>query len=333
MGIKKLLKFLNNYDNIVNNKNISDYKGTKIAIDISLLIYQIIIGVRNSGSDIINNKGDSVTHILGLFNKVIFLLKNNIIPVFIFDGKPSKLKSRTLYERKKNKKLYITKLNETNTEEERIKYLKKIVSVGKKELDECRELLELMGIPYINAPEEADSQCAYLAKKGFVDAVYSDDMDILTFGSPIIIKNLISLKNKPIELNLNNILEKLNLSYDEFIDFCILLGCDYSNGISNINYNIIYEYYMRNKNIENTLTSLRKDNFNVPLLLNYEEIKKYYKEGPYIEINNLEIKPMNYELLINTLVNKYGLLKFKIINKLNQLSFLGTHKFNVSLKV
>jgi flap endonuclease-1 len=329
MGIKKLLKFLNNYDNIVNCKNISDYKGTKIAIDISLLIYQIIIGVRNTGTDIINNKGNRVTHILGLFNKIIFLLKNSIIPVFIFDGKPSKLKNQTLYQRRKTKQTYITKLNETTNEKEKIKYLKKTVSIGKKELDECRELLELMGIPYINAPEEADSQCAYLAKNGFVDAVYSDDMDILTFGSPIIIKNLISLKNKPIELNLNNILEKLNLSYDEFIDFCILLGCDYSNGISNINYNIIYEYYMRNKNIEDTLKSLKANNFNVPVQLDYQEIKKYYKEGPYIEITNLEMKPINNELLINILVNKYGLLKFKIINKLNQLSVLETHKFNI----
>ena len=329
MGIKKLLKFLNNYDNIVNCKNISDYRGTKIAIDISLLIYQIIIGVRNTGTDIINNKGDKVTHILGLFNKIIFLLKNSIIPVFIFDGKPSKLKNQTLYQRRKLKQSYIIKLNETTNEKEKIKYLKKTVSIGKKELDECRELLELMGIPYINAPEEADSQCAYLAKNGFVDAVYSDDMDILTFGSPIIIKNLISLKNKPIELNLNNILEKLNLTYDEFIDFCILLGCDYSNGISNINYNIIYEYYMRNKNIEDTLKSLKANNFNVPIQLDYQEIKKYYKEGPYIEITNLEMKPINNELLINILVNKYGLLKFKIINKLNQLSVLETHKFNV----
>jgi flap endonuclease-1 len=324
MGIKKLLKFLNNYDNLTNYKNISDYKGHKIAIDISLLIYQIIIGSRNSGSDIINNKGESVTHILGLFNKIIFLLKNDIIPVFIFDGKPSKLKNQTLHDRKKTKLMYVHKLKEVTNEIDRIKYLKKTVYIGKKELNECRELLDMMGIPYINAPEEADSQCAYLAKEGFVDAVYSDDMDILTFGSPIIIKNLISLKNKPIELNLNSILEKLNLSYDEFIDFCILLGCDYSNGISNINYNVIYEYYLRNRNIESTLKNLKEDNFNVPLLLNYKEIKKYYKEGPYIEITNLEIKPLNYELLINTLVNKYGLLKFKIINKLNQLSVRNT---------
>jgi flap endonuclease-1 len=64
---------------------------------------------------------------------------------------------------------------------------------------------------------------------GYVDGVYTDDMDILTFGSPKIIKNLISLKNKPQEINLNTILDKLNLSYNEFIDFCILLGCDYSN--------------------------------------------------------------------------------------------------------
>jgi flap endonuclease-1 len=321
MGIKKLLKFLNSYDNIINNKDISDYRDKKIAIDISLLIYQIIIGIKNTGSDITNNKGESVTHILGLFNKIIYLLKNHIIPIFIFDGKPSYLKNQTLYERKKLKKLYINKLKETTNENQKIKYLKKTVTVTKKELDECKELLELMGIPYINAPEEADSQCAYMAKEGLVDAVYTDDMDILTFGSPIIIKNLISLKNKPIEINLNNILQKLNLSYDEFIDFCILLGCDYSNGISNIDQKIIYEYYLRNKNIQNTLINLKENNFNVPILLNYEEIKNYYKKAPFIEIEKikLKIKPIQYDLLINILVHKYGLLKVKIINKLNLL--------------
>ena len=30
-----------------------------------------------------------------------------------------------------------------------------------------------MGVPYVNAPEEADSQCAWLAKNGYVDAVFN----------------------------------------------------------------------------------------------------------------------------------------------------------------
>ena len=94
-------------------------------------------------------------------------------------------------------------------------------------MEQCRELLDFMGIPYVQAPEEADSQCAYLNKKGLVDAVLTEDMDILTFGAPKIVRNLSSFHKNPIEIELNNILKSLNLNQDEFIELCILLGRDY----------------------------------------------------------------------------------------------------------
>ena len=48
---------------------------------------------------------------------------------------------------------------------EKIKYFKRSVVISKKQLEECQYLLKLLGIPVINAPEEADSQCAYLVKE------------------------------------------------------------------------------------------------------------------------------------------------------------------------
>jgi len=321
MGVKKLLTFLNNYKNLITEKNLSDYKGYTIAIDISLLIYKLVIGFRNTGTDVINAKGERITHMIGLFNKIILLLTNDIVPVFVFDGKPSELKYKTINDRKQIKLFYNEKLKVANNEEDKIKYFKKTTTVTKKELDECKELIELMGIPYIIAPEEADSQCAYLAKVGLVNAVYTDDMDVLTFGSPVIIKNLISIKNKPIEINLNNILNEIKLNYDQFIDFCILLGCDYSNGISNINYNIIYTYYLRNKNIIDTLHELKNNNYNVPNILDIDNIKEYYKNAPYTYItsNELKIKSFDKNKIVDLLVNKHGLIKFKVINKLNKI--------------
>ena len=324
MGVKKLLKFLTDYSGIVRDTKIYDYTGKKIAIDISLLLYQIVIGFKNTGNNMTNKNGKDISHILGLFNKIIILLTYNIIPIFIFDGKPSKLKADVLLARKKIRENAINKImdsSESLSEEEKIKHMKKSVFISKHEMNDCRELLTLMGIPFINAPEEADSQCAYLARMGFVDGVYTDDMDILTFGSPKIIKNLISLKKTPQEINLNIILEKLNLSYNEFIDFCILLGCDYSNGISNINYQIIFKYYSEHKNIDLTLTNLKKNNYNVPDKLEYEHIKQYYLNAPYLEINEdtLKLKMIQYDELINLLINKYGLIKYKIINKLKKI--------------
>ena len=89
MGIKNMLKFLNtNYPNTIKKIETMDFEKKKIAIDISIMLYQVIINIRNSGADMVNNQGEITSHILGLFNKTINLLKMNIIPVYVFDGKP-----------------------------------------------------------------------------------------------------------------------------------------------------------------------------------------------------------------------------------------------------
>ena len=76
MGVKCLLKFINEIPELIQNVDNSKYKFKRIAVDISILIYKIIITVRNSGADYINQKGEITTHILGLFNKTIELLND-----------------------------------------------------------------------------------------------------------------------------------------------------------------------------------------------------------------------------------------------------------------
>ena len=286
----------------------------KIAIDISILLYQFVISVRNTGSDLTNKKGELTSHILGLFNKTIRLLENNIIPVFVFDGKPPDLKKKVLDVRRSIRKKAEEKMAMAVTEEEKIKYFKRSVSISKKELDECRELLDCMGVPYVNAPEEADSQCAWLADQNLVDAVLTEDMDILTFGSPKIIKNLTSQKKKPIVISLNKIKEKFGWNHNNFIEICVLLGCDYSDHITDINFLKLFHEYQKSKNIYKVLNNLNKK----------IEVKNsiLYFKNPIIDkdVKNLNLKEIKYEKLENLLVNKYGLIKYKIKKKINILN-------------
>ena len=82
MGIKNLLKFLNNnYPELIKKINIDNFQGKRIAIDISILLYQVIIAIRNSGADMINKNGDITSHILGLFNKTIILLNADLLTI------------------------------------------------------------------------------------------------------------------------------------------------------------------------------------------------------------------------------------------------------------
>jgi flap endonuclease-1 len=321
MGIKYMLKFLNNFDDIVKEIDHDNFNHERVAIDISIILYQVIISIRNTGADLTNQQGDITSHILGLFNHTINLLKKNIIPIYVFDGKPPEFKNKVLEQRKNIKKKAYEKLEEATTSEEKIKYLKKTVSISKKQSQECKELLTLMGIPYVEAPEEADSQCAYLVKSGLADSVMTEDMDILTFGSKKIYRNLSSYKKKTLEIKLENILKKIDLTYEQFIDLCILFGCDYSDKIKNVNPDTIYQYYYKFKNIENTLNELKLDGYLLPEFSNYKKIKEYFNSCPHKDIQHdmVILKQPQLSKLENIMINKYGLIKSKIMPKIMYL--------------
>jgi flap endonuclease-1 len=306
MGIKNLLKFLSDYPEIIKENVSNNFYGKKIAIDISILIYQVVIAIRNSGSDLTNNKGEITSHILGLFNKTLSFLEKGIIPIYVFDGRPPQLKQKTLNIRKQVRKKALQRLSEANNQEDKIKYLKRSVCISKEQINQCRELLTLMGIPYINAPEEADSELSYLCKENLVYAVLTEDMDILTFGSPKIIRNLTSNKKIPLEIDLENVLKQLNFSYEEFIELCILFGCDYCPNITDVNFNVIFEIYNKHKNIENTLIELKSKGYIIPEKFDYYDAKQYFISSPHNLVKEEQIKlikPDNQKI-IELLVNK-----------------------------
>ena len=313
MGIKNLLKFLNNFPELIVDQNVNDLSGKKIAIDISILLYQVVISVRNSGADLTNKKGEITSHLLGIFNKTCKLLSKKIIPVYVFDGKPPEIKRKVLNMRKNIRMKAYEKMLLATTLEEKIKYFKRSVTITKKQLDDCRLLLTFMGVPFIDAPEEADSQCAWLAKNGLVDAVLTEDMDILTFGSPCIIRNLTSFKNSPLQINLNMIKEKFDWSHENFVHFCILLGCDYCDGLNDINYMTIFNTFQKTKDIDKTLESFNRK-------INYKIALSYFNK-PLIDdsVKELKLKKPNIDLLNNLLVNISGLIKYRIQKKLNYL--------------
>lgn len=321
MGIKNLLKFLSYQNNIIKDININEYQGKKVAIDISILIYQVVISIRNSGADLTNNKGEMTSHLLGLFNKTINLIDMDIIPIFVFDGKPPLLKRNILDTRRKIKNKALLKLEYAKTEEDKIRCFKKCVYISQYQMNQCRELLTLMGIPFINAPEEADSELSYLCKNNLVYAVLTEDMDILTFGSTKIIRNLLSNKKQTIEINLNDILNNLQLNHEQFIELCILFGCDYCIHINNIQSTKIYEIYIKHKNIEDTLKEFKLLGYNIPNDYEYITAKEYFKSSVHSNVNNddLKLKKPDIDELLNFLVNKHGFIKFKIINKINKL--------------
>lgn len=180
-------------------------------------IYSFLIAVRSDGQQLMNESGETTSHLMGMFYRTLRIVDNGIKPLYVFDGAPPKLKSGELakrYQRKQEATEGLEEAKETGTAEDVEKFSRRTVRVTREHNAECQRLLKLMGIPYLIAPTEAEAQCAVLARAGKVYAAASEDMDTLCFDAPILLRHLTfsEQRKEPIqEVHLNKVLEGLNM--------------------------------------------------------------------------------------------------------------------------
>ncbi|KAH9480343.1 Elongation of fatty acids protein 2 [Psilocybe cubensis] len=242
MGIKGLTALLSQHaPNAIKEHEIKTLFGRKVAIDASMSIYQFLIAVRQRDGEMLqNDAGETTSHLMGFFYRTIRIVENGIKPAYVFDGKPPEMKKGVLSQRfakREEAKAEGEEAKETGTAEDLDRFSRRTVKVTREHNEECRRLLKLMGIPVVIAPSEAEAQCAELARGGKVYAAGSEDMDTLTFNAPILLRHLTfsEAKKQPIsEINLQAALDGLEMNMDQFIDLCILLGCDYLEPIKGI---------------------------------------------------------------------------------------------------
>ncbi|KAL8840588.1 MAG: hypothetical protein Q9170_001274 [Blastenia crenularia] len=244
MGIKQLAQIIHeNAPDAIKAGEIKNHFGRKVAIffqDASMSLYSFLVAVRSDGQQLMNESGETTSHLMGMFYRTLRIVDNGIKPLYVFDGAPPKLKSGELakrFARKAEAKEQHEEAKETGTAEEVEKFSRRTVKVTREHNDEAKKLLTLMGVPYIVAPTEAEAQCAVLARAGKVYAAASEDMDTLCFDAPILLRHLTfsEIRKEPIlEIQLDKVLEGLAMDRKQFIDLCILLGCDYVDPIPKV---------------------------------------------------------------------------------------------------
>jgi 5'-3' exonuclease len=180
-------------------------------------LYSFLVAVRSEGQQLTSETGETTSHLMGMFYRTLRIADNGIKPVYVFDGAPPKLKSGELakrFQRKSEAQEGLSEAKETGTAEEVEKFSRRTVRVTREHNAEAQKLLKLMGVPYIIAPTEAEAQCAVLAKAGKVFAAASEDMDTLTFASPVLLRHLTfsEQRKEPIqEIHLDKVLEGLEM--------------------------------------------------------------------------------------------------------------------------
>lgn len=269
----------------IRQQELKSYFGRKIAIDASMCLYQFLVAVRSDGQNLSNDGGEVTSHLSGMFYRTLRLLDNGLKPIYVFDGKPPEMKGGELEKRKVRRDEAEAQLKTAEEEGDKElidKWQRRTVKATSQQNEEVKRLLRLMGVPYVEAPCEAEAMCAKLCKDGLVYATSTEDMDALTFGTPRLVRNLTMAesRNLPIfEIDLEKVLEELDLDMNQFIDLCILLGCDYTGTIPRVGPHTAFELIQKYKSIEAALESIDRTKHPV----NLDEFR--YKESALLFTN------------------------------------------------
>lgn len=223
---------------------LSDISGWKLAVDAYNTLYQFLAIIRGpSGEHLKDSKGRVTSHISGLFYRNVNLMELGMKLVYVFDGKPPDLKmeeiERRSAQRREAKDQYLRALQTGDVVRAR-KYAEASTVLRRDMVADAKELLDAMGIPWVDAPSEGEAQASVMAAEGTVNAVASQDHDSLVFGAPILVRNVtISGKRRlpskgiminvvPERISLPAVLSSTGLSREQLVDFAILLGTDFN---------------------------------------------------------------------------------------------------------
>jgi flap endonuclease-1 len=319
-----------------------ELSGQKIAIDAFNSIYAFlsIIRDRMTGEPLKDSSGNITSHLSGLLYRNTNLIENGIKPIWVFDGEPPRFKKKTIEARQAAKEEARKMWQEAlERGEEAIKYAQATSQFTDKMIKDSKQLLDVMGIPWIQAPSEGEATCSHLCKKNVVYAAGSQDSDALLFGSPRLIRNLsISGRRKlpkreeyteikPELIELKEILSTLGLTREQLIIVGILVGTDYNPGIEKVGPKTALKLVNENKTLEKILEKVewKAD-------VDAEEIYNFFLNPPVAEKYEIEWKQPDAQRIIEFMVEQHDFSIDRMEKAIEKLQKSFTEGRQASLK-
>jgi hypothetical protein len=230
----------------------SDLYGKTIVIDISIYLYKYLMS---------NALIENMYLMISLFERY------EIIPIFIFDGKPPQEKKEMLEQRYKDKikaekqckELYeqmegICDESERAALQESMDALKKkCIFLKKIDINKVKELIESYGYSYYVANGEADELCAQFVRTKRAWACMSEDMDMFVYGISRVLRNFNIIENSIVLYDTRLILKSIGITTQDFIELCIMTGSDYTKENTTDIYTLFTDYklYLKSKDSKN----------------------------------------------------------------------------------
>jgi flap endonuclease-1 len=306
---------------------LKDLHDSVIAIDGYNVLHQFLASIRQrDGTPLKNAKGEITSHLTGLLHRTANMVEARIRPVYVFDGVPHPLKAKTLKIRMQRKeqaeKEWQEALEKGDLDRAKTK-AQQTSRVTSEILTQSKELLDVLGIPYIDAPSEGESQASYMVKKGDAYAVGSQDFDCLLVGASLLVRNLTSSTRRKLpgkqaytrvdveQIRLHSNLKQLGITQKQLIDMAILIGTDFNDGIKGIGPKKSLTLIKKMGNVENVLATMGGDE-NVPTFDEISMIRQLFLKPEVTEKYKLEWSTPDREKVINLLVDRHQFTQQRI---------------------
>ncbi|EYU28152.1 hypothetical protein ABFS82_13G090100 [Erythranthe guttata] len=269
MGIQGLLPLLKS---IMNPIHIKELEGCFVAIDTYSWLHK---GALSCSTDLCKGKPTS-KHIDYCMHRVNMLRHYGVKPILVFDGGHLPMKNDQEIKRARSRKENLSRAVEHESNGNltaAYECYQKAVDISPSVAYDLIQVLKRENILYVVAPYEADAQMTFLALGKHVDAVITEDSDLIAFGCPRIIYKMdkfgqgVEFKNAMLQHN-----KELNLAgftQTMLLEMCILSGCDYLASLPGMGLKKAHALIKKFKSHENVIKHLRYNSVEVPPL--YEE--------------------------------------------------------------
>ncbi len=296
------------------------FSGKKIAIDAFNTIYQFITTIRQPDGTPLKDSHDRITsHLSGLLYRNANLIENGVKPVYVFDGDPPSFKSKEIEERREKKREAEEKwMIAVERGEDAKKYAMMSAKIDDYIVHSSKKLLELLGIPVVDAPSEGEAQASFMTSRGDTDFTGSQDYDSLLFGSPFLARNLtitgkrklpgknIYIDVRPEVISLEENLNLLGITREQLIDIAILVGTDYNEGIRGIGAKKALRYIKSYGDVFKAMKALKVE------IDNAEEIREFFLNPPVIEDYQLNFREPEVEDVVEYLCEEHDFSRDRV---------------------
>ena len=289
--------------------------GRTLAVDGYNAAYQFLATLRQRDGQLFSDAEGRVTsHLMGVFYRTTSLLREGVLPLWVFDGRPPDRKAGTIRQRIATKERaeeewqHALAAGDLETARRKAAQTSRLT---RPMVEELMALLTALGVPALQAPGEGEAQAAFMAAKGTVWAAASEDYDSLLFGAPRLVRGLAARSRGSTSpgaqlIDRADVLSALGLTPEELILLGLVIGTDFNDGAAGYGPKKALKLVQRHLGFEETVRVAGLD------LAEAREVAEIFRHPNAIEVPAPSFGPVDEEAVQRLLVDVHGFSETRV---------------------